>query len=215
MTLELFIGLHEHIPQPGVVPHGGEGLYQHEKALVVRCLIALLDELIQQIVPEQGDLVLVRHPEIGGQPRRLKVLPEQGGAEAVYGGDLRPVQQCELAAQAAVLGLLQQPDRQGVRNLGLHLRGGRLGEGHNEEFVDVAGLVISEDAAYHPFHQHGCLAGSGGGGDQTGAAPALNSLQLFKRPIHCHDRLLLPAYCKIPWRIDWECAGCGRRSGHC
>src|SRR5438132_52839 len=75
----------------------------------------------------------------GSEPSRSAVA-EEARAEAVEGGDVGALDQRELAEEAGVVFgvLFVEFLAEDFFDAALHLGGGGLGEGHDEELVDVA-----------------------------------------------------------------------------
>ena len=76
-------------------------------------------------------------------------------------GDGSGIQQNELA----FLFLVRQSLGDCLSYALAHFAGGGIGEGDNENFVDVA--VAADNVLYDAFHQYGGFAGTGGGRDEN------------------------------------------------
>ena len=154
-----------------VVPARAEGVHQGAHALV------LLQGDVQRVHhplhgPGADGLrpVRLRHLEVRSQSRPMGVLPEETAAQAVDGADPRPGHQLRLAAETAVHGIRRHPLVQPGEDPAPELPRRGPGIGDHQKIVDVRALV---HIAHQPLHQHLGLAAARGGGDETGAAPAL------------------------------------------
>ena len=113
----------------------------------------------------------------------MKMLSQQGAAETVYRADIGAGKKHQLALEPQILRPFgNQAGQLGAQPL-LHLGGGRFGEGHDQQAIDVRAVGGGGDAAHDPFHQDGGFAGAGRGGNQQGAAAGFNALQLFRGPL--------------------------------
>ena len=112
----------------------------------------------------------------------MEILPQQVGAEAVDGAEIRPGKQKLLPLQAAIFRVPgNQLGQLGGKPL-LHFRGGSFGKGDHQQPVHVEGMVGIGDQTDDPLHQHGGFSAAGGGRHQHGAAPGLDALPLFRCP---------------------------------
>jgi hypothetical protein len=178
---EHFVGVEDQADQPLVVAVGVSVYKLGELAGVVQ-LVAVGEELAGDVVAQEAGVVGVEHPEAGVEADRVEVLAEQPGAEAVQRADAGAVEQGELAGQA--LGRAgRRAGAQGLADARLHLGGGGLGEGDDQELVHVAWVVGVADEVGAALGEDGGLAGAGGGGDEEAVARCRDAAKLGVGPL--------------------------------
>ena len=164
--------------QAAVVPPGGQGVHQDGKGAVrLDSLVLLLQHVLQHLGHEHLCLPLVAQPEVRVQVQPVALLPQEGGAEGVDGGDLGPVHQGGLPPQVPVPWVLRQAGGELLGDAGAQLGGGGLGVGDDQEAVQVQPLP--GHPVQQPLHQHPGLARPGSGGHQQFPAPVVYDLLLF------------------------------------
>ncbi len=99
MTLQGLVQIQGDGAELPVVPAVAGGVHQGGKIRVCTdAVIKILQYLIQNLGLQQGAVSLVQTAEIRGDAQKMRVLPDDPGAEGVHCGDLRPVDQTALAA---------------------------------------------------------------------------------------------------------------------
>ena len=177
VALDLAVKLQDQVLQPPVVPPEAEAVRQ--LGLPRRHIrIKFLQHPGQDTLPQQLRFPLVQHAEVRrqaplvSQVQQMDVLSQQGGAEGVYGLDVRLVHQQQLPLEVAVSGVVRHAAAQLLGDALPQLGGGGPGVGDDEEIIQVRPF-FPQHAAEQPLHQHPGLAAARGGGDQHTAPPVL------------------------------------------
>ena len=169
----LLLDLQNGAGQPPVIPavakDGGHG----EKVAVLGG-VELLQKALEHLLPQCLGFGLLGHPEIRGQIQQMGIGAQEIAAEGMHRGDLRQVDPVELVLEVTVVGRGGQAAAELLGDFQPQLRGGGLGVGDDQEFVDVVGLAALQNALQEPIHQHLGLPRAGGGGDQQRPALAVH-----------------------------------------
>ena len=192
VALHLAVQIQHQLLQKAVVPARADRVGQHEKAGVrLRAGVALLHRALERGGFHHAGAVVVDDAEVRRETEQVAVLPQQIGAEAVDRADLRAAAQRALAAQAAAVGLGGRGGGELGHDPPLQLGRGGAREGDNKEAVDVPGVVLVGEIAHQPLGEHAGLAAARAGGDEHGAAAALDRGAL--RDGRCDLAHVLPA----------------------
>ncbi len=167
----------------GVVPAGGQEFHEAGEGGVL-CGIELFQDPVHGVLLQDFLFGLVQHAEVRGNAEVLEVLPHEVAAEGVYGADVRGGEEHLLVLQVLVVRVFQQPIGDGFGEPVAHFGGGGPGEGDDEEFVGIAGVVRVQEPADAPLDKNSGLARAGGRADNEGAAPGVDSLLLVRGPLH-------------------------------
>ena len=138
---------------------------------------------VHRLAPQHDALRFVQCTGRGGQAHQVEIAVHHPGAEGVDGGDAGVGAPGALPVQPGLQGLVfgvGGPLLQGVLDALLHLRRGGLGEGEDQQPVDVHAPLHQAD---HPLREHGGLARAGGGGHDEIPLFLYGAL-LFSRPVH-------------------------------
>ena len=148
-----------------------------------------LERRAHRLLPHLGKLLRIPHPKGGGQTELLPVLPQQLETERIDGADQRPVEKLPLTPGRRIGGVGGNPLGKLFDHPLLHLPRGVAGKGDNQQPVGRDRVGGIEHPAHRTLGEHRRFAASGGGGDEDGVPPRIQSALLVPGPFglsaHC------------------------------
>ena len=170
----------------------------------IRLPVKLLFDLFPDVLLQQLDFNRIgQQAEDRIQIDQIEIALDNLQAESVDRGDVRLRHQRKLLDQVQVLLLrLRFVDRglDGARHPLLHFLGGRFGEGHDQQFIDVRSALHFFD---DPLNQNRRFAGACRGGDEDVVPGLIDRLPLRFREffIGCACRYARH-HCSSPSSLD-------------
>ena len=148
--------------------------------------VFFLQEIPEHIRLDEAALGGVDLPKSRVQVDVTEIVAQQKGEKTVHCGDLRIVEQDLLPLQVGIARILPQTRRDRLTDPLPHLCRGRPGKGHNQQPVDVRGVVPLADQAHDALDQDGGLAASGSRRDQNIVIARIQNLLLRGRKVDAH-----------------------------
>ncbi len=108
-----------------------------------------------------GCTVVVRYFKIGVYFRKLAVLAQQCGTEAVYRADLRTAAQCALTAQTLTAGIFRKARAELLHDAAAQLTCRSACKGYYEKAVQIRRMLAVTYIRHQAFGQHLGFAASG------------------------------------------------------
>ena len=173
-----------------VIGPGAEPFRAGQKGRVL-LRVLFLQKVLQHIGRKEPALGLVDLPEAGIQVDLTEIIAQKEGEKAVHGRDLGIVQEDLLPLQMGVGRIPLQSLRDRLPDPLPHLLRGGLGEGHDQEPVDIQGPVALADQADDPLDQNSRLAAAGGRRDQYVVVSCIEDLLLVPGVIESHIYLIM------------------------
>jgi hypothetical protein len=113
----------------------------------------------------------------------MKMPAKHVGAESMKRIDLSTPNQQELPSEARIIGCFK-PLPKGLFDPAAHFGGGGVGEGNDQQFIDVAAVFAVADQMGAAFRQDRGLPTARGGGDEQVYACRPDRSKLILRPLH-------------------------------
>ena len=203
-----FIHAKDQFRQHFITFSGGKTLHKAVKTSRPFLIIAL-KHLFCHILFQQFDLALICRAESGIQIDGMKIVSDHIRAESVDRRDLRVVDQRLLSLQVFIFRILFQIIFHRFRQSLPHLSGCCPGKCHDQQLVDIDGMIFSGHFPQDSFYQNSSLTGSCRSTDQDISVPQFNDLLLFRRPLHLHlpSPLSLSFSSTVPHRKMPEVSG--------
>ena len=187
---------------------GGKTLHKTVKTFG-SLLITALKHLFCHILFQQFDLARICRAESGIQIDSVKIVPDHIRAESVNRRDLCVVDQRLLSLQMFIFWILFQIILHSFRQSLPHLSGCCPGKCHDQQLIDIDGMIFSGQFSQDSFYQNSGLTGSCRRTDQDISVPQFNDLLLFRCPLHFHlpSPLSLSFSSTVPHRKMSEVSG--------
>ena len=148
--------------------------------------VGVFQQLQGCVFPQEPLFSFLQHAIAGVQIDHVKVALDEPGAEAVYGGDVRSMDQDHLFLQMFIVRIFKKRVFQSAEDPLLHLGRCRAGEGHDQHPVDVHRMLPVQELSQNALYQNGGLAGTGRSGHQDAAIAKSDHFFLFICPVKCH-----------------------------